>query len=198
MPFDPYITPWKTAFPETGYPDSWPGWTSPDIFVDNTGSRVETTSTAPHTTGPFEYWVNVNEPGEPEIGVADNRLFVVVTNRGSTAGTTQVTVGYTPYALVGGTSTQLQFKQIAQYPVSLGSAGSPTAQLQTEVQWDLSDVTERRTLAASVGCVQSFVRAGPTHTGKLDTEQLRQCHLGVAVADRTPARSQQRSGTEDI
>jgi hypothetical protein len=142
MPFDPYITPWKTASPETGYPDTWPGWTSPDIFVDNTGSRVETTSTAPHTTGPFEYWVNVNEPGEPEIGVADNRLFVVVTNKGSTAGTTQVTVGYTPYALVGGTSTQLQFKQIAQYPVSLGPAGSPTAQLQTEVQWDLSDVTD--------------------------------------------------------
>ncbi len=143
MPFDPYITPWKTTVPvETGYPDTWPGWTSPDIFVDNTGSRVENTTTAPHTTGPFEYWTNVNLPGEPEIGVADNRLFVVVTNNGNAAGTTQVTVGFTPYAMVGGTWTQFQFEQIAQYSVTLGPSGSPTGQLQTEVQWDLSDVTD--------------------------------------------------------
>jgi hypothetical protein len=142
MPFDPYITPWKTVSPETGYPDFWAGWTSPDIFVDNTGSRVETTSTAPHTTGPFEYWLNVNQPGEPEIGVADNRLFVVVTNNGNAAGSTQVTVGFTPYAMIGGAWTQFQFKQIAQYPVALGASGSATAQLQTEVQWDLSDVTD--------------------------------------------------------
>jgi hypothetical protein len=144
MAFDPHITPWKTAFPETGYPDSWAGWTSPDVFVDNDGNRAETTSTAPHAsaTSPFQYWLNVNQPGEPEIGVANNRLFVVVTNTGSTAGSTQVTVGFTPYAMIGGSFTQFQFKQIAQYSVSLGPSGSATAQLQTEVQWDLSDVSD--------------------------------------------------------
>lgn len=143
MSFNPYITPWKTTVPiETGYPDSWPGWTTPDIFVDNTGSRTETTTTAPHTTGPFEYWQNVNEPGEPAIGVADNRLFVVVTNNGSDSGSTQVTVSFTPYAMVGGTWTQFQFEQIAQFFVDLGPSGSPTGQLQTEVQWDLSNVTD--------------------------------------------------------
>lgn len=141
MSFAPYVTPWKTAVPvETGYPDFWPGWTSPDIFVDNTGSRAETTTSVPHTTGPFEYWLNVNEAGEPEIGEANNQLFVVVTNTGTTSGTTQVTVGFTPYAMVGGVWTQFQFELIAQYPVTLGPAGSPTGQLQTEVQWDLSDV----------------------------------------------------------
>jgi hypothetical protein len=143
MAFSPYITPWKNTVPiETGYPDTWPGWTSPDIFVDNTGSRIETTTTAPHTTGPFEYWLNVNQPGEPEIGVATNRLFVVVTNNGSLSGSTEVTVSFTPYAMVGGVWTQFQFEQIAQFFVTLGPSGSPTGQLQTEVQWDLSDVTD--------------------------------------------------------
>ncbi|MGD0694538.1 MAG: hypothetical protein ABSB82_06750 [Terriglobia bacterium] len=144
MSFDPYITPWKTAFPETGYPDTWPGWTTPDIFVDNTGSRVETTSTAPSASpaDPFQYWLNVNQPGEPEIGVADNRLFVVVTNNGSVSGSTEVTVGFTPYAMVGGAWTPFQFEQIAQFSVTLGPSGSPTGQLQTEVQWDLSDITD--------------------------------------------------------
>ena len=142
MPFDPYITPWKTAPIETGYPNSWPMWTTPDIFVDNTGSRVEMTSTAPSTTGPFEYWSNVDNPGEPEIGLANNQLFVVVTNNGSVSGTTQVTVGFTPYAMVGGVWTQFQFELIAQYSVTLGPAGSPTGQLQTEVEWDLSDTTD--------------------------------------------------------
>jgi hypothetical protein len=143
MSFDPYITPWKGTVPiETGYPDTWPGWTSPDIFVDNTGSRVETTTTAPHTTGPFQYWLNVNEPGEPEIGVADNRLFVVVTNNGNMSGSTQVNVSFTPFAMVGGVWTQFQFEQIAQFSITLGPSGSATGQLQTEVQWDLSDITD--------------------------------------------------------
>jgi hypothetical protein len=143
MSFHPSITPWKTTVPvESGYPDTWPGWTSPDIFVDNTGSRVENTTTAPSTTGPFEYWQNVNQPGEPEIGVADNRLFVVVTNGGTSSGSTQVTVSFTPYAMVGGVWTQFQFKQIAQFSVTLGPSTSATGQLQTEVQWDLSDVTD--------------------------------------------------------
>jgi hypothetical protein len=142
MPFTPYITPWKTTLIETGYPDTWPAWTSPDIFVDNTGARVQETSTAPSTTGPFEYWANVNEPGEPEIGVADNRLFVVVTNNGNVAGTAQVNVGFTPFATIGGVWTQFQFKQISQFSVTLGPSGSATGQLQTEMQWDLSDVTD--------------------------------------------------------
>jgi len=143
MSFNPYITPWKNTCPvETGYPDTWPCWTSPDIFVDNTGSRIEATTTAPHTTGPFEYWTNVNEPGEPEIGKADNRLFVVVTNKGSESGSTEVTVTFTPYAMVGGVWTQFQFEQITKFSINLGPSGSPTGQLQTEVQWDLSDVTD--------------------------------------------------------
>jgi hypothetical protein len=143
MSFLPYITPWKTTVPvETGYPDAWPGWTSPDVFVDNTGDRVEQTSTAPHTTGPFQYWTNVNLPTEPEIGVANNRLFVVITNNGTSSGTAQVAVGFTPFAMVGGVWTQFQFEQIAQYSVALGPAGSPTGQLQTEVQWDLSNVSD--------------------------------------------------------
>jgi len=140
MPFTPYITPWMTTMPEAGYPNTWPGWTSPDIFVDNTGSRVEASD--PSTVPPFQYWQNVNRPGEPEIGVADNRLFVVVTNTGNVSGSTQVTVSFTPYAMLGGTWTQFQFEQIAQFSVTLGPSGSPTAQLQTEVQWDLSDVTD--------------------------------------------------------
>ena len=41
MSFTPYITPWKTTSIETGYPDIWPAWTSPDVFVDNTGARVQ-------------------------------------------------------------------------------------------------------------------------------------------------------------
>jgi hypothetical protein len=139
MSFHPSITPWKTTTPEAGYPDTWPGWTSPDIFVDNTGSRVETSDTS--ITPAFQYWLNVNQPGEPEIGVADNRLFVVVTNGGTASGSTQVTVSFTPYAMVGGVWTQFQFKQIAQFSVTLGPSG-PTGQLQTEVQWDLSDVTD--------------------------------------------------------
>lgn len=142
MSFTPYITPWKTAFPQSGYPDWWAGYTTPDILVDNDGNRTLQTDTGPSTTGPFHYFANVNQPGEPEIGVANNRLFVVVTNTGTTAGTVQVNVGFTPFGLVGGSWTQFQFKQIAQFPVTLGAAGSPTAQQQTEVAWDLSDVTD--------------------------------------------------------
>jgi hypothetical protein len=142
MSFTPNITPWKTFSPETGYPDWWPTWTTPDIFVDTEGVRMPATDTGPSTTGPFNYFTSVNLPGEPEIGVADNRLFVVVTNIGTTGGTVSVTVGFTPFATVGGAWTQFQFEQIAQFPVTLGPAGSPTGQLQTEVQWDLSDVTD--------------------------------------------------------
>jgi hypothetical protein len=142
MSFTPYITPWKIAFPQTGFPDWWPGWTTPDIFVDNDGNRTPQIDTGPSTTGPFHYFANVNQPGEPEIGIANNRLFVVISNTGTTGGTVQVNVGFTPFAMVGGSWTQFQFKQIAQFPVTLGAAGSPTAQQQTEVQWDLSDVTD--------------------------------------------------------
>jgi len=142
MSFTPYITPWKTISVESGYPDTWPAWTTPDIFVDTMGARQMETSTAPSTTGPFEYWADVNEPGEPEIGVADNRLFVVVTNNGNMAGSVQVNVGFTPFAMVGGAWTQFQFKPITQFSVNLGPSGSPTGQLQTEMQWDLSDVTD--------------------------------------------------------
>jgi len=144
MPFTPHITPWKDSFPETGYPDLWPGYTTPDIFVDNDGNRTPQTDTGPSTIPgqPFHYFANVNQPGEPEIGVANNRLFITLTNTGTTGGTVSVNVGFTPYAVIGGAWTQFQFEQIAQFPVTLGAAGSPTAQQQTEVQWDLSDVTD--------------------------------------------------------
>ena len=143
MSFTPYITPWKGTVPiEIGYPDTWPGWVSPDIFVDNTGSRIESSSTAPHTTGPFEFWTNVDLPGEPTLGVATNRLFVVVKNTGTLGGTLTVSVGFTPYAMVGGVWTQFQYKQIGQFPLTLPATGTPSSEQQTEVQWDLSDLSD--------------------------------------------------------
>jgi hypothetical protein len=143
LSFTPHITPWKGTVPiEIGYPDTWPGWTSPDIFVDNTGSRIESSSTAPHTTGPFEYWTNVDLPGEPTLGSATNRLFVVVKNTGTSGGTLQVSVGFTPYAMVGGVWTQFQYKLISQFPLTLPAAGTPSSEQQAEVQWDLSDLTD--------------------------------------------------------
>jgi len=143
MSFTPHITPWKDTTPiETGFPDFWPGWTSPDIFVDNTGSRIEATSTAPHTTGPFKYWTLVNMPGEPTLGSATNRLFVVVKNTGPAGGTVQVTVGFTPFGVVGGVWTQFHYKMISQFSITLPSSGTPSSEQQTEVQWDLSDLTD--------------------------------------------------------
>jgi hypothetical protein len=143
LSFTPYITPWKNSVPiEVGYPDTWPGWTSPDVFVDNTGSRIEGTSTAPHTTGPFQYWTNVDLPGEPTLGSATNRLFVVVKNTGAVGGTVQVSVGFTPYAMVGGVWTQFQYELISQFSVTLPASGTPSSEVQTEVQWDLSDLTD--------------------------------------------------------
>ncbi len=143
MSFTPYITPWKNAVPvEVGYPDTWPGWTSPDIFVDNTGTRIEATSTAPHTTVPFQYWTNVDLSGEPTLGSADNRLFVVVKNTGAVGGTLMVSVGFTPYSMVGGVWTQFQYELISQFPLTLPASGTPSSEQQTEVQWDLSNLSD--------------------------------------------------------
>jgi hypothetical protein len=145
MSMDASIRNWKGTVPiETGYPDSWPGWTSPDVFVDNNGNRAATSTTAPHTTGPFKYYLNVNEPGEPSIGSADNRLFLVIRNLGgSPASGVQVSVQFAPISTAGGAwVTTAHFRQIDQFSVDLGSSGTADGEKELEVQWDLSDVTD--------------------------------------------------------
>ncbi len=145
MAMDASIRNWKGVVPiELGYPDFWPGWTSPDVFVDNNGNRSATTTTAPSTTGPFKYYLNVDEPGEPAVGVADNRLFVVIRNLGGApAPGVQVIVQFAPISTAGGLwVSAAHFKQIDQFLVDLGASGTADGERELEVQWDLSDVTD--------------------------------------------------------
>jgi len=145
MSMDASIRNWKGTVPvETGYPDFWAGWTSPDVFVDNNGNRTATTTSVPHTTGPFKYYLNVDEPGEPTIGVADNRLFLVIRNLGgSPASGVQVTVQFAPISTAGGVwVTTAHFKQIDQFSIDLGASGTAGGEKELEVQWDLSDTTD--------------------------------------------------------
>jgi hypothetical protein len=144
MSMDASIRNWKGTVPvETGYPDFWPGWTTPDVFVDNNGNRIATTTTAPHVTGPFKYYLNVNEPGEPTLGIADNRLFLVIRNLGGKpAPGVQVTVQYAPMSTVGGLWVTAHFKLIDQFSIDLDATGTMDGEKELEVQWDLSDVTD--------------------------------------------------------
>jgi hypothetical protein len=138
MSTQPSIRTWKTTQPQSGYPDWWQRWRSPDVFVDNDGDRVASND------GTFEYYQNVDEVCEPVKGRSDNRLFAVVQNLGSTAATgVQVEFSYAPYGVVGGTLYQhSHFKTIATAIVDLSPTGSPDSKKAVEVQWDLSDLSE--------------------------------------------------------
>lgn len=130
----PSITNWKNIWPhESGYPDWWPQWRSPDVFTDNDGDR------ATATAGTFEYYTNVDEPDEPLKGKPDNRLFAIVRNLGDTAATgVQVQFSYAPYGAVGGGGALQVFKTIATASIDL----DPASKKEVEVQWDLSNLTE--------------------------------------------------------
>jgi hypothetical protein len=135
---DPSIRRWKTTQPQAGYPNWWPRWRSPDIFVDNDGDRTTAMD------GTFKYYQNIDEVGEPLKGTAHNRLFAIVRNLGTNAANdVQVMFSYAPYGVVSGTLYQhVHFKQIGVVYINLGPAGSPDAEKEIEVQWDLSDLTE--------------------------------------------------------
>jgi len=141
LPTDVSIKLWKTTQPQAGYPNWWSCWRTPDIFVDNNGNRI---ALSDPTVPGFKYYQNVDLSGEPTKGVSDNRLFTVVRNLGSpAANNVKVSFSYAPYGFVGGTLYQhVHFKPIAEVLVDLGAAGSPDAEKEVEVPWDLGDLSE--------------------------------------------------------
>jgi hypothetical protein len=139
MPGDPSIRLWKTSQPQPGYPDWWPRWRSPDVFVDNDGDALESWD------GSFKYYQNVDETGEPaKGGERPNYLNAVVRNQGtSLANEVRVKFSYAPYGVVSGTLYQHEhFKDIGEVWVNLGPAGQPDAEKRVEIEWDLRDLTE--------------------------------------------------------
>jgi hypothetical protein len=120
------------------YPDIWPRWKSPDVFVDNDGDR-ETNS-----IGSFRYYLKVDKGDEPQKGKSDNRLFGVIENLGSTSAlNVLISFSYAPYGFVTGTLYKhVHFKDIADVTIDPGPAGTTDARKEVEVGWDLSDPTE--------------------------------------------------------
>jgi len=138
MPADPSVRIWKTTQPQAGYPNWWPRYRSPDVFVDNDGDRSVAWD------GSFKYYLSIDEVGEPSKGNSHNRLFAVVRNLGtSAANNVQAVISYSPYGVVSGTLYQhVHFKEIGRVNVNLGPAGASDAEKEVEFQWDLSDLTE--------------------------------------------------------
>ncbi|HQF16643.1 MAG TPA: hypothetical protein PLI05_06200 [Methanotrichaceae archaeon] len=139
MPSDPSIRSWKTSQPQAGYPDWWPRWRSPDVFVDNDGDALESWD------GSFKYYQNVDEIGEPiKGGERPNYLNAVVRNLGtSPANEVKVKFSYAPYGIVSGTLYQhVHFKEIKSVWVNLAPVGQPNAEKRVEVEWDLRNLSE--------------------------------------------------------
>jgi hypothetical protein len=111
---------------------------NPDIFVDNDGDRV------PVVVNGFHYYQNVDEVGEPIKGESYNRLFAVVRNLGDVAvNNVQVRFQFTPFGtVVAMHASNWYLKEIGVVSVDLGPAGSPEAEKEVEVQWDMGDLTD--------------------------------------------------------
>jgi hypothetical protein len=141
LPANVIVRPWKALNPEPGFPDTWPRYRSPDVFVDNDGNRqlMVDTSVSPA----FRYYANVDLPGEPQKGRSDNRLFAWIRNIGnSKAENVEVSFSYSPYGIVGGVGMKQHFKPIVSVKVDLDASGAPGAEKEIEVSWDLSDLSE--------------------------------------------------------
>ncbi len=139
MPAQPSIRPWKTSQPQPGYPDWWPRWRSPDIFVDNDGDLLESSD------GLFKYYQNVDEAGEPiKGGERPNYLNAVIRNLGtSTAYNVNVRFSYAPYGVVDGALYRHEhFKEIGVAQVELAPVNQPNSEKRIEIEWDLNDLTE--------------------------------------------------------
>lgn len=133
MPIDISIRTWKLGKNQAAYPTWWLYYRSPDIFVDNFGgnrvAKVDT-SVVPN----FKYYDNVDAPGEPCIGLEDNRLFAVIRNNGNTsASDVKVSFSFCPFGAGYG-----DYKLIRETWQDCNA----NEEIAIEVPWDLSDLSE--------------------------------------------------------
>jgi hypothetical protein len=109
------IMPWG----HSRAPQESPSWQTGDIFVDN------------------DLDGNVNEEGEPLIGVADNKLFARITNRGSIAsGSYTVKFSFVPFTTNGEAGPEMLIEEVAQGPLGPGDT------VEVEATWDLTSLPD--------------------------------------------------------